>query len=155
MGHRAASPFLNRQPGLGAVQRLNLALFVYAQDDRLLRRIQVQAHHICHFFQELRISRELKSLGAMRLKIVGTPDIIDRGLAHALALRHSPATPMRHPRRFGLQGRIHDTGDLIDLIFGLASAPRSDIPQTIQALITKALSPQNHRISVYRKSLRD
>jgi hypothetical protein len=67
VGHRAASPFLDRQPRLGAIQRLNLALFVYAQDNRLLRGIQVQAHHIGHLFQELRIARELKSLCAMWL----------------------------------------------------------------------------------------
>src|SRR6202165_330334 len=46
------------------------------------------------------------------------------------------ATPMRHPRRFGLQGRIHDAGDLIDLIRRLPSASRSDIPKTVQALVT-------------------
>ena len=33
---------------------------------------------------------------------------------------------MGHPRRFGLQGRIHDAGDLVDWIRGLPSAPRSD-----------------------------
>jgi hypothetical protein len=32
----------------------------------------------------------------------------------ALALCHGPATPVRHARRFGLQGRIHDCGDLVD-----------------------------------------
>src|SRR5947208_9605748 len=37
VGHCAASPLLDRQPRLRAIQRLNLALFVYAQDDRLLR----------------------------------------------------------------------------------------------------------------------
>src|ERR1019366_2561553 len=31
----------------------------------------------------------------------------------------------------GLQGGIDDTGDLVDLIRGLSSAPRSDVPQTV------------------------
>src|ERR1017187_7888130 len=91
----------------------------------------------------------------MRLKIVSPPDIVDGGLANALALRHSPATPMRHPRRFGLQGGLHDIGDLVDLIRGLSSAPRSDIPQTLQALVTEAPSPQNHGVSIHRKALRN
>ena len=95
--HRAASPFLDRQPRLGAVQCLDLALFVYAEDDRLLRRIQVQAHDVGHLFQKLWIARQLKGLRAMRLKIVGAPDIVDGGLAYTLALRHGPATPVRHP----------------------------------------------------------
>ena len=91
----------------------------------------------------------------MWLKIVGAPDIVDRGLTDALALRHGPATPVRHPRRFGLQGRIHDGGNLIDSICGLSSPAGSDVPQTVQALVTKALSPQNHRVSVHRKPLRN
>jgi len=62
---------------------------------------------------------------------------------------------MRHPYRFGLQGGIHDTGDLVDLIRGLSSATRSDVPQTVQALDTEALSPQNHCVSIYRKPLRN
>src|SRR6266545_4415079 len=83
---------------------------------RLLRRIQIQAHDIGHLFQKLRITRELKSLRAMRLEIVGAPDIVDGGLANTLALGHRPATPMRHPRGFGLQGRIHDIGNLVDIV---------------------------------------
>ena len=149
MRHGPAAALLDRQPRLCAIQRLNLALFVYAEDDRLLRRIQIQTHHIGHLFQKLRIARELKSFRAMRLQVVSTPDIVDRGLADALTLRHSPATPMRHPRRFGLQGRVHDIGDLLDLIGGLSSAPRSDVPQTIQTLVTEAFSPRNHSVSIH------
>jgi hypothetical protein len=89
----------------------------------------------------------------MWLEIMGAPDIVDGGLADSLALRHSPATPMRHSRRFGLQGCIHDTGDLVDWIGGLSSATGSDVPQTVEALVSKALSPKDHRISIYRQPL--
>src|SRR5207248_7304761 len=58
-------------------------------------------------------------------------------------------------RRFGLQGHIHDSGDLVELIGGLSSAAGSDVPQTVYALLTKALSPKNHRVSIYRKRLRN
>jgi hypothetical protein len=85
---------------------------------------------------------------------VSAPDIIDGGLADALALRHGPATPVRHPRRFGLQGRIHDGGDLVDWIGGLSPSAGSDVPQTVQPLVTKTFAPQNHRVAVHRKPLR-
>src|ERR1700692_2984022 len=62
---------------------------------------------------------------------------------------------MRYPRRFGLQGRLHDGGDLVDWIGGFSSPARSDIPQTVQPLVTKALSPKNDRISIHRKPLRN
>ena len=53
--------------GCNIARDLNLALFVDAQDHRLLRGIQVQAHYIRHFFQELRIARKLKRFRAMWL----------------------------------------------------------------------------------------
>ena len=62
---------------------------------------------------------------------------------------------MRHPRRFGLQGRIHDSGDLSDLVRRLSTASGSDVPQTVQPLIAEALSPQNHRVSIHRKPFRN
>src|ERR1700733_15100908 len=62
MSHRAAPPLLNGQPGLCAIQCLNLALFVYAEYDRLFRGIQVQAHPIGPLFQKFRIARGVKGL---------------------------------------------------------------------------------------------
>jgi hypothetical protein len=60
---------------------------------------------------------------------------------------------VRHPRRFGLQGRIHNGGDFIYFIEGLSSPARSNVPQAVQPLLAKALPPQNHRIPVHRKLL--
>src|ERR1700732_878077 len=60
MGHGAASPWFDRQSRLGAIQGLNLTLFVDAEYDRLLRGIEVQTHYIGHLFQELRIRESLK-----------------------------------------------------------------------------------------------
>src|ERR1700680_4692380 len=91
----------------------------------------------------------------MGLQIVGAPDVVDGGLADALALCHGPATPVGHPRRFGLQGGLYDGGDLIYGIERLSSPPWSNVPQTVRTLLTKALPPQNHCIAVDRKLLRD
>jgi hypothetical protein len=72
-----------------------------------------------------------------------------------LALRHGAATPVCHSRRFGLQGRIHNCRDLVDFVFGLASPAGSDVPQPLKPLVTKALAPENYRVAVDRKPLRD
>jgi len=85
----------------------------------------------------------------MWLKIVGPPDVVDRRLANALALRHGPATPMRHPCRFGLQGSIHDANDLLDLILGLRARPGATSHRP-----SRPPSPKRarHRITVLRFS---
>src|ERR1035438_5281467 len=80
MGHRSATPFLDGQSGLSAIQRLNLAFFIDAEHDCLLRRVQTCALPICHLLQKLRIARQLESLRAMWLQLVGAPDIADGGL---------------------------------------------------------------------------
>ena len=51
MRHGAATTLLDGQTWLRAVQRLDLALFIYAQHDRLLGWIQVQTHHIRQLLQ--------------------------------------------------------------------------------------------------------
>src|SRR5438477_74972 len=48
----AATPFLERQSRLRAVQRLYLALLVDTQDQAFFWRIEVEANHIRQFFQK-------------------------------------------------------------------------------------------------------
>ena len=54
--HGAAATFLQRQPGLRAVQCLNLALFIHTKDDGFVGRVQVEPDNIRKLFQELRIA---------------------------------------------------------------------------------------------------
>jgi hypothetical protein len=107
-----AAALLDGQSRLSPIQRLNLALFIDAEHDRLLGRIQIKPHHVCHLFQKLWIARQLESLRAVRLESVGAPDIVDSSLTDTLTFRHGPATPVRHPCGLGLQGRIDDRCDL-------------------------------------------
>ena len=57
----------HRQQRLGPLQRLHLALLVYAQHQRIVRRIELQAHDVAHFLHKERIGGKLEALGAMRL----------------------------------------------------------------------------------------
>ena len=81
VGHGAATAFLDRQAGLGAVQRLNLALLVGAQHEGVLGRIQVQADDVFQLLRELGIAAELEGAYQMRLQSMGVPDA-----AHAASL---------------------------------------------------------------------
>ena len=44
---------------------------------------------------------------------------------------------------------------LVYFVERLPSPARSNIPQTVQSLLGKALPPQNHSIAVHRKLIRD
>jgi len=105
MGHRAGAPFLDRQPGLGAVERLDLALLIDREHDRVRRRIDVEPDDCAQLGDET--SGSFDSLnrrtrcGAMRL-----PDPLHRGHADADGLGHHAGGPVgRLARRIlGRQG---------------------------------------------------
>src|SRR3546814_12975194 len=59
----------HRQHRLAAVERLDLALFIDAQDQRTLGRRQVEPDNVAHLLDEQGISRELEALRTVRLKI--------------------------------------------------------------------------------------
>jgi hypothetical protein len=62
-----------------------LALFIYAEQHRLLLRIQIQAYDIGELLEKFGIPRQLESFDPMRFQIVILPDIVNGGLADALA----------------------------------------------------------------------
>jgi hypothetical protein len=57
----------HRQNRLGALERLNLAFFIDAQHDRVIRRIVVETDDVADLLYELRVGRELEAPGAVRL----------------------------------------------------------------------------------------
>ena len=81
VSHRAQTPLLHGQSGLGAVQCLDLGLLVHSKHQSLVGRIQVQPHHIGELLQEPSITRELEAVDPVRLQIVAAPNIADRGFA--------------------------------------------------------------------------
>ena len=66
MGHCAGASLLHRQPGLGAVERLDLALLVDRQHDGMSRWIDIQANDVRELLQEAWIRRELERLYGVR-----------------------------------------------------------------------------------------
>ena len=55
MGHGAGAALLHRQAGLGAVERLDLALLVDRQHDRMGRRIDIEPDDVAQLVGEGRI----------------------------------------------------------------------------------------------------
>ena len=57
MGHGAGAALLHRQARLGAVQRLDLALFIDGKNYGVGRRVDIEADDVSHFGRELGRSR--------------------------------------------------------------------------------------------------
>ena len=56
------------QKRLRTVQSLDLRLFIHAQHQGLIRRIQIKPYHITHLLDEQRIAGKLKAFGPLRCK---------------------------------------------------------------------------------------
>ena len=53
------------------IQGLDLALFVNAEHQRVVGRVQIQAYHVANLLDEERIGREFEAARAMRLQRKG------------------------------------------------------------------------------------
>ena len=69
VGHGLSPPVLERQPWLGPVQRLHLALLVTAQHHRTLGRVHVQTHDIGELVLEADVVGDFEGSAQMRLGV--------------------------------------------------------------------------------------
>ena len=151
----ATASGLERQAGLGAIQRLNLALFIHAEHDRILRRGQIHAHDIRELLQKFRVARKLETFGQMRLELMFLPDPLNGVLTDALCQCQGPTAPVRGPRRLGLQGGGHDVRHGRRAIPGLAPASGRNLPNTTNALFAHPSPPQCRRAPLHLQGLGD
>src|SRR3546814_19565472 len=100
----------HRQHRLAAVERLDLALFIDAQDQRTLGRRQVEPDNVAHLLDEQGISRELEALRTVRLKAKGFPDAMDGRRRVVDGFSHRPQATMRSAPRSRLPGQPDQIG---------------------------------------------
>ena len=108
MRHRPALAGFERQPRLGAVEGLDLALFVDGDDHGVSRRVHVEADDVLDLLGELGIVGAFEAAQAMRLKAMRLPQTLDGAQRDADGLGHGAARPMGgFARRFGTSQRQH------------------------------------------------
>ena len=83
VGHGSGAALLHRQAGLGAVERLDLALFVDRQDDGVGRRIDIEPDDVAQLVDERGVVGQLELPHPMRLEPMGAPDALHRTDADA------------------------------------------------------------------------
>ena len=67
MSHSFDTDETHREHGLSAMEGLKLALLIGRKHDGLIGRVELNAHHTAHLFDEERIGGESEALGPVRL----------------------------------------------------------------------------------------
>jgi len=153
--HRGAAPLLHRKAGLGPIQSLNLAFLVYAQNDRLVGRVQIEAHHVGELLDELRVAGELEGFHSMRLQAVCIPDPLDRRRRNPGHLGHRATAPVRGVVGLRVPRGVHDPLHEVGRIDGLPAAAGFNLRERLGPAGSKPLSPQDHRRTADREFLGD
>src|SRR6266851_10431188 len=115
----------HRQHRLGAFERLNLTLFIHAQNHCIFRWIQVQPYNIPYFLYKKWIGRELEMFLPVRFQSKGLPDAVYRRFRHAGLRCDLPDPPMRTAFWFRLQRLAHQLRHT--LVADRAWAPRAQL----------------------------
>ena len=153
--HGAATASLHGQAGLGTVQRLDLAFLIHRQNDRVGRRIHIEADDISDLFDECGIVRQLENPEPVRLKAVGTPYPLHRTNRNTGCLGHRGAGPMG-----GLKGRRF-LGQR-EYLINLGSRKRRNtgrsrfiLQQPVNALAHVPFLPAPHRCFAFPGAMHD
>jgi len=101
MGHRAGPALLHWQAGLGAIEGLDLRLFVDREDDGMGGRVDIKPDNIAQLVDELRVGGEFELPDPVWLQTMRTPDPLHRTCADADGFRHHCSGPVGR-----LDGRI-------------------------------------------------
>ena len=106
VGHALDVAESHRQHRLGALQRLDLRLFVDAQHHRMVGRVQVQADDVADLLDEERVGGQLEVTLAVRLDAEQGEPALHGALGEAGVLGHGAHAPVRGAGRLGLQGGL-------------------------------------------------
>ena len=144
MGHGAGAALLHGQAGLGAVERLDLALLVDRQHHRMGRRIDIEADDIRELLGKGRVVRQLEAAPAVRAEAVDLPDRLHRRWGNAGRLGHRAQRPVgRLVRRRG-ERQANDLGDPPGRHRRLARRTGLVAKQTLDAVVHEPLLPAPH-----------
>jgi hypothetical protein len=70
MGHRPGATLFHWPAGLGAVERLDLALFIDREDDGMSGRIDIETDDVAQLVDEVRVGGEFELFHPVRLQAV-------------------------------------------------------------------------------------
>jgi hypothetical protein len=134
----------HRQHGLRALQRLNLALFVDAQDDRVIRRVEVQPDDVPNLLDEQRVGRQLEAPGAVRLDPEQPEVALHRAFRDPAGRGRATDAPVRTDARAALQDRRQQVRHRLVIMAARAPGPLLTV-EPGQTLLEEPLAPVTDR----------
>ena len=126
----------HRRQRLGAVERLDLRLFINALPRCTVERIKVEPDNVAHLVDVL---RQLGNLGAMWLQAERASDGPDARRGETALSRHAAGTPMNGAGRLALQ-RLRDHA----LDFGVVDLARNTRPPRGGASRPRSIKRRRH-----------
>ena len=141
VGYGAGAALLHGQAGLGAVERLDLALLVNRQHDGMGGRIDIEPDDVAQLVDEVGIVGELELPHPVRLQPVCAPDALHRADGDASLLGHHGTGPVGR-----LGGRVGERqgDDALDHLRPKrrdARGPRLVAQEAVEAFLHEALLP--------------
>jgi transposase len=121
-----------------------LNMVVHAQHQRALRRVQIEADHVDHLLDQLRVVGELRRADLVGLELVLAPDPVHRGRRDPGRLRKPANAPVRGAVRRRLKRLGQHPLDLIVIDLPRPARPRR-VPKPLQPPLTEVPAPQPHR----------
>lgn len=142
--HGPEPPLLQRQTGLGAVERLDLALLVNREHDGMSGWIDVEPDHVSELLGEPGVVGELELAIAVRLQTMRSPDAPDGAGTDASLLGHHGGGPVGCLDQWvGQREGDHPLGDVRPERLDPGGA-RLVAQQAVDALVHEALLPAPH-----------
>jgi hypothetical protein len=99
-GSRSSAALFHRQPGLGAVERLDLAVSSTLRTTACAGGIDIEADHVSQLADEFGILGKLELANAMGLQPMGAPDALERTDADAQRSFEQRFITTRHREEF-------------------------------------------------------
>src|SRR5258706_714388 len=146
VSHGSTATLLERKAGLSPIKGLNLGLLINRQDERMLRRIEVQPDHVFQLLDKMRIVAELEGPHQMGLQTMPFPNPTHRRVAHSRRPCHTASTPVS-----GIAGGLlsRPANNLLDQLprdRRQATRPRSIFLNPSQTQLRVSTTPAAHRM---------
>jgi hypothetical protein len=145
--HRAGAACLHWQAWLGSIERLDLALLIDGEDNRVGRRIDIETDNVLELLGKLRIVRKFERPDAMRRELVGLKDALHRPQTDARRLGQHATGPMGCFSRRRPQCQVDHTPHRIRRQRRLTGFARLVARKSVAALCHEPrLPPPHHRL---------